>query len=166
MLGEQSITLPPARPSAFVRHQKLIVGVVLIALAIGYLITTSIQNTAVYYHTIPEIRARQLGPTEMVRVNGWVREGTIEKFADGSGARFLMYDANDPSQTMVVTYKGLLPDTFVDGSEVVVEGKLVAGGAAGTTGRAPIVLPNGSTSDLQFEASTLLAKCPSKFEAA
>jgi cytochrome c-type biogenesis protein CcmE len=163
MLGEQSIPLPPARPSAFVRHQKLIIGVVLIGLAIGYLIATSIQNTAVYYHTIPEIRARQLGPNEVVRVNGWVRPGTIEKFPDGSGARFLMYDAADPSQTMVVTYRGLLPDTFVDGSEVVVEGKL---NSSGGTARAPMTLASGATSDLQFEATTLLAKCPSKFEAA
>lgn len=145
MLGEQSISLPPSRPSVFVRHQKLIVGVVLLVLAVGYLITTSIQNTAVYYFTIPEVKARQLAPGEMVRVNGLVRAGTIEKFADGSGARFLMEDATDPSQTMAVTYKGLIPDTFVDGSEVVVEGKLSAAGA--------------------FDASTLLAKCPSKFEA-
>ena len=163
MLGEQPMLLPHARPSAFVRHQKLIIGVLLIGLAVGYLIATSIQNTAVYYHTIPEVRARQVGPNEIVRVNGWVRAGTIERFPDGSGARFLMYDAADPSQTMVVTYRGLLPDTFVDGSEVVVEGKVFSSGA---NGRAPLVLASGVTSDLQFEATTLLAKCPSKFEAA
>lgn len=162
MLGEQSVFLPPTRSSTLGRYQKPLVAITLIALAVGYLIATSIQNTAVYYHTIPEIRARQLGPNEVVRVNGWVREGTIEKFPDGSGARFLMYDAGDPTQTMVVTYRGLLPDTFVDGAEVVIEGKLVSG----AIGRPPVVLASGATSDLQFEATTLLAKCPSKFEAA
>jgi cytochrome c-type biogenesis protein CcmE len=165
MLGEQSVSLPPVRSSSLARYQKPLVAFTLIALAVGYLIATSIQNTAVYYHTIPEIRARQLGPNEVVRVNGWVREGTIEKFPDGSGARFLIYDAGDPTQTMVVTYRGLLPDTFVDGAEVVIEGKLVSGAGA-TSGRPPVVLASGATSDLQFEATTLLAKCPSKFEAA
>ncbi|MCS6802066.1 MAG: cytochrome c maturation protein CcmE [Chloroflexota bacterium] len=163
MLGEQSISLPAARVSPLTRYQKPVIAAVLVALAIGYLITTSLQTTAVYYHTIPEIRARQLAPNEIVRVNGWVREGTIEKFPDGSGARFLMYDSKDPSQTMVVTYRGLLPDTFVDGAEVVVQGKLIR---SGTDGRPPLILASGATSDLEFEATTLLAKCPSKFEAA
>jgi cytochrome c-type biogenesis protein CcmE len=148
MLGEQSISLPqpPARTSPLVRYQKVLILAGLLILAVGYLIATSIQNTAVYYLTITELRARSLTPGEIVRVNGWVQTGTIEKAPDGTSVRFVMYDKADPSQTLVVSYRGLIPDTFVDGAEVVVEGKLLANG--------------------QFEATTLLAKCPSKFEAA
>jgi cytochrome c-type biogenesis protein CcmE len=44
------------------------------------------------------------------------------------------------------SYTGVVPDTFKDGSEVVVKGKLGAGGFT--------VEPNG-----------VMAKCPSKYEA-
>ena len=52
----------------------------------------------------------------------------------------------DGEHELRVSYDRETPDTFVDGSEVVVEGSLG---------------PNGV-----FVARTLLAKCPSKYEAA
>ncbi len=147
MLGEQSIGVPPrqSRVSALVKHQKFLIGGLILLLAVGYLIATSMQNTSVYYFTISEVQARTLAPGENVRVNGKVTDGTISMESTAAGARFVMHDENDPSRTMTVNYKGLVPDTFKDGSEVVVEGKL---------------LPSG-----EFEANTLLAKCPSKFTA-
>ena len=48
--------------------------------------------------------------------------------------------------TMSNRYHGIVPDTFVDNADVVVEGRLAGDGT--------------------FEAHTLLAKCPSKYEAA
>ena len=48
----------------------------------------------------------------------------------------------DDGGTLPVVYKGLVPDIFAPGIQVVVEGHYVNG---------------------VFEASTLLAKCPSKF---
>jgi cytochrome c-type biogenesis protein CcmE len=47
--------------------------------------------------------------------------------------------------TYPVVYRGLAPDTFTDGVEVVVEGRLQ---------------PDGT-----FRATTLLAKCGSRYEA-
>jgi cytochrome c-type biogenesis protein CcmE len=47
---------------------------------------------------------------------------------------------------MLVAYHGIIPDTFVDDAAVVVEGQLQDDGT--------------------FRAHTLLAKCPSKYEAA
>ena len=52
----------------------------------------------------------------------------------------------DGGRELPVRYHGIIPDTFVDDADVVVEGAL---GADGT-----------------FAAHTLLAKCPSKYEAA
>jgi len=52
----------------------------------------------------------------------------------------------DGKVTYPVIYKGLVPDTFSDSADVVVEGRL---DAAGT-----------------FHATTLLAKCASRYEAA
>ena len=47
---------------------------------------------------------------------------------------------------LAVNYHGIIPDTFVDGADVVVEGAL--------------------STDGTFDAHTLLAKCPSKYESA
>ena len=51
----------------------------------------------------------------------------------------------DLGKEVKVTYVGLVPDTFKDGSEVVVEGR-------------------GRADDL-FEADSLMAKCASKYQA-
>ena len=57
--------------------------------------------------------------------------------------RFVMTDGG---ASMPVNYHGIIPDTFVDGADVVVEGQIDGSGT--------------------FQAHTLLAKCPSKYEAA
>jgi cytochrome c-type biogenesis protein CcmE len=80
------------------------------------------------------------------RINGKVLAGSIDRKADGQRVLFTLADVKDASVTLPVDYTGIIPDTFVDGADVVVEGRR---------------LPNGT-----FEATTLLAKCPSKYEAA
>ena len=52
----------------------------------------------------------------------------------------------DGKATYKVDYRGLIPDTFSDSVDVVVEGRLGADGV--------------------FHATTLLAKCASRYEAA
>lgn len=146
MLGEHSLgTAAKPSQSILVKNQKFFFGALIVALAIGYLVATSLQNTAVYYLTIPELRARPASAAEIVRVNGKVVNGTISQTGSGQGVRFVMHDEKDAATSMVVSYKGLIPDTFQDNADVVVEGKLNASG--------------------EFDAVTLLAKCPSKFTA-
>ena len=55
-------------------------------------------------------------------------------------------DIERPGTTFPVHYQGPLPDTFQEGADVVVEGKYSAAGG--------------------FEATTLLTKCGSRYEAA
>ncbi len=56
------------------------------------------------------------------------------------------FNVTDGQAAIPVEYHGVVPDTFVDGADVVVEG--------------------GLRQDGTFVASNLLAKCPSKYEAA
>jgi cytochrome c-type biogenesis protein CcmE len=72
-----------------------------------------------------------------------VADGTIVRMPTGQDVTFVVTDGD---ATLPVRYHGIIPDTFVDGADVVVEGQL--------------------TGDGTFEAHTLLAKCPSKYEAA
>lgn len=77
------------------------------------------------------------------RVNGQVKAGTIDRQPSGMDVRFTITDGE---ADMPVRYHGIIPDTFVDGADVVVEGSMAGDGT--------------------FVASNMLAKCPSKYEAA
>ncbi len=138
---QQAPTLPAAassapRPTVIVAAAALILGVV-------YLILTATQTSTVYYLTVGELLEE--GPTvhgRQLRVAGDVTPGSVHKEDAGLVLRFLMQDG---SGRIPVTYRGKpVPDIFGEDVQVVVEGKY---GADGT-----------------FVASTLLAKCPSKFD--
>jgi len=98
----------------------------------------------VFYLTVEELRARGSEVYgEDVRVSGHVEEGTIDSNPMSMEHRFVI---TADGERLSVFYKGVAPDTFKDGAEVVVEGKYDPSGL--------------------FLAENLLAKCPSKYEEA
>lgn len=96
-----------------------------------------------YYLSVSEFVAAPDRLSEGFRINGKVAEGSIQRMPNGQDVAFVVTDG---AATLPVTYHGIIPDTFVDGADVVVEGRLNAEGT--------------------FQAHTLLAKCPSKYESA
>jgi cytochrome c-type biogenesis protein CcmE len=112
-----------------------------IVLAVGYLITSSTSQTLVYYYSVEEFQA-QLDRLQSrgIRING--KAAGIE--TRGGECRFQVVGEQE---SMEVVYQGLLPDTFKEGSEVVIEGRWDPAGR-------------------HFKATTVLAKCPSKYEGA
>ena len=124
---------------------KFLIGGALVLGTSGYLAATSIRDTATFYLTPTELATKIAGDARFVdrgvKVGARVVTGTIER--DPSG-RSLSFKMTDGEHTYAVNYRGIAPDTFTDGVDVVVEGKL---GADGT-----------------FHATTLLAKCASRYE--
>jgi len=122
---------------------KILVAVGALVVGFAVLFGVGLKGSMVYYLTVGEFLDRQghedLG--DNFRVNGNVVAGSIVRPPGRMGADFQMTDG---TRTLGVRFAKETPDTFVDGSEVVVEGTL---GADGT-----------------FVAHTLLAKCPSKYE--
>lgn len=116
-----------------------------VILGMGVLLWAGLDRPGgmVYYHTVSEFMQLEARSTDGFRVNGKVVEGSIERMATGQDVAFVM---SDGQTVMPVRYHGIIPDTFVDGADVVVEGTL--------------------QDDEVFTAHTLLAKCPSKYEAA
>ena len=110
--------------------------------AVGYLFIAGMKDSMVYYLTLEELAAAPPRQGEGVRLAGWVKEGSITGSALDGQVAFTMTDGD---REMPVRYKGQVPDTFEDGAEVVVEGIFLGH---------PV-----------FEASSMLAKCPSKYEA-
>ena len=121
---------------------KFIIGGVIIAITAGYLIYSAAQGSAAYYMTVSEVRA--LGPqTRNVRVSGLIVDGSV---VWEPRDLLLQFEMVDEGGTLPVSYTGARPDMFKDGAELVVEGQLGADGV--------------------FQASTLILKCPSKYEEA
>lgn len=139
------------KKSAF-RQKKFIIGGIIILLAIGSLIFYAMMGTTQYYMTVAELKksAATLAPAEQVRVSGVVADGSIQSDPANNTIRFQVYDRNgDPNVTMNVEYKGVVPDTFKPGGDAIMEG----------------VYSTGNNGEL-FTATSLMAKCPSKYEPA
>jgi len=129
------------RGSRLLRAPVLIPALVIVA-ATAYLVITALGSTTAYYMTVSELRGAGASVYgQPVRVAGNVVAGSIQRDPTAFEVRF---DAADASGVLPVVYRGVLPDIFGDGVEVVVEGKYAADGT--------------------FTAGTLLVKCPSKFE--
>jgi len=111
---------------------KFIAGAILVAGTVGFLMTSGIKETGVYFLTPSELASKiETDPTFYnvgVKMGARVVTGTIER--------------DVASQT--ITFEGLAPDTFTDDVDVVVEGRLMADGT--------------------FHATSLLAKCGSRYE--
>ncbi len=123
------------------KQRKFLVGFGVVIAAIGYLIYTGFSESTMYYLTVSELHASPVYAMNM-RLNGHVVTGSIEKGELGTMlVRFLVEEGGRETE---VVYTGLIPDTFKDGSEIVVEGTYA---------------PND-----MFTAHTLFAKCPSKYE--
>jgi cytochrome c-type biogenesis protein CcmE len=126
------------------RVSKVLIGVVLVTSALGYLIYTASRSNLVYYYEIAEARAA-VRPHQQVRLAGDVVAGTVRKSPADSRIDFQIEDASRRNR-VPVTYAGVVPDIFKPGIQVVVEGRFDDRGT--------------------FEADRLTAKCPSKYQAA
>ena len=124
---------------------KFIIGGVLVLGTAGYLMATSIGETGMYYLTPGELTAKVKGDSTFydtgVKMGARVVPGTIERQPGGREVSFRVTDGN---QIIPVTYRGVIPDTFTDSVDVVVEGRYNREGT--------------------FVATTLLAKCASRYE--
>ena len=130
----------------FVSNKKIkfIVGSVLIVSAVAYLITTGISSTSKFFFTVDELASQsQSYHGKGLKVKGNVVMGSIVR---NPNDKFdVAFSIEEKKSVLPVVYKGITPDMFKDGGEVVVEGILMKDGV--------------------FHANTLLTSCPSKYEA-
>jgi cytochrome c-type biogenesis protein CcmE len=122
---------------------KFLVGSGIIVATLCMLAYVGFTQSKTYYHTISELPTLQGASLhQRMRVSGNVRAGSI---AHRSGeVDFVLEEQN---KTLPVSYIGHdpLPDTFKDGAQALVEGK---------------INPDGS-----FVAEQVQAKCASKYQA-
>lgn len=128
-------------------RSKFILGGAIVLGAAGVLMAGAIKDTGIYFLMPAELEAKVAEDPTMigtgVKVGAQVVPGSVQR--DSSG-RMVSFRMTDGRATYPVVYRGIIPDTFSDSVEVVVEGRLDASGT--------------------FQATTLLAKCASRYEAA
>jgi cytochrome c-type biogenesis protein CcmE len=126
------------------RTKFLIGGAVVLGTA-GYLMATSIKETGTYYLTPTELATKLDADPGFrntgVKIGARVVPGSIQREPGGKEYAFRVTDG---ARVVPVVYRGIAPDTFTDGVDVVVEGRMATDGT--------------------FHATTLLAKCASRYE--
>ena len=124
---------------------RAVFSAVIILTALIAVLYTTVSEGAQYYKHVDEVMndpAQWYGKS--MQLHGFVVDKSIERRPDSLDYRFKVKTGE---YTVTALYTGVVPDTFKDGAEVVLSGRLDA--------TAFKVSPNGVT-----------AKCPSKYEAA
>ncbi len=138
-------TFPQTARKPRAKYQvKYLVGLALILGVIVYLIFFGLSSTQQYYKKVGELLAQKATLTgQGVRVGGNLVPSSIQEDIPHNKISFVIADG---AAQLPVSYNGVVPDTFNKATQVIAEGKLN---------------PDGT-----FTASTVLAKCPSKYDAA
>jgi cytochrome c-type biogenesis protein CcmE len=119
------------------KHQRLVLALVALVALIGaaLLAAWALRNQASYFYVPSQIASDPPEPGQAVRLGGMVEQGSLKTQADGVTVNFMVADGE---ARVPVTFTGIVPDLFVEGSGVVAEGSL---------------RPDGT-----FQATNLLAK--------
>ena len=126
------------------KRAKFGVGIGVIVVSMGFLAWLGYGESKTYYHTIAELQTLQgAALSHRMRVGGTVEPGSIRRLT--GRVDFVL---QGEGKTLPVSYVGNdpLPDTFIDKSQALVEGRPA---------------PDG-----RFVAEIVQAKCASKYEAA
>jgi len=106
------------------KHQLLVLvfaGLVAL-LAAAMLAMWGLKDRAAYFVTPLDIAAGKVDESKALRLGGMVERGSIAQQAVGVSIRFVVTDG--PAKQLV-TYRGIPPSLFREGSGVVAEGRLV-----------------------------------------
>jgi cytochrome c-type biogenesis protein CcmE len=104
-----------------------------------------IKDTGVYFLMPAELAEKVASDPSLyevgIRLGGRVVEGSVDR---DIASQTVAFEVTDGQETFPVVYRGIVPDTFSDNVEVVVEGRLMTDGT--------------------LRATNVLAKCGSKYE--
>jgi cytochrome c-type biogenesis protein CcmE len=108
------------------KHQRLVLVVLALVaiLAAGALAAWALKNQASYFYVPSEIVANPPAADRGVRLGGMVKAGSLTTAADGVTMHFVV---DDGKAQVPVTFAGITPDLFKEGSGVVAEGHMISG---------------------------------------
>jgi cytochrome c-type biogenesis protein CcmE len=107
------------------KHQRLVLVILAVAAVLGAVLLAmwGLKDRAAYFYTPADVVAGKARTGEAMRIGGMVETGSVKLDSDGVTTRFIVEDGD---ARVPVTYRGILPDLFREGSGVVAEGRLAA----------------------------------------
>jgi cytochrome c-type biogenesis protein CcmE len=110
-----------ARP----KHQRMVLVTLALFAVLGAVLLAmwGLKDRAAYFYTPADVAAGKASAGKGMRLGGMVERGSVRRDGDGVTTRFIVEDGE---ASVPVTYRGILPDLFREGSGVVAEGQLVA----------------------------------------
>ena len=125
------------------KKSKYLLGFLVIIGVLVYLLSTTFTSSLQYYLTAGELQAKEtLYRGKTLKVAG--KAANIQQIVE-DGKNTYHFNVVEGGASIPISYAGFVPDTFKEGAEVVVTGKLLADGT--------------------IQSSEILAKCASKYEA-
>ena len=122
---------------------RAVISAAVLLIATTLVLYATVASGAQYYKKVDEV---MVSPAQWygknMQLHGFVVADSIEKRRESLDYRFKLRNGD---HAVLANYTGIVPDTFKDGAEVVLTGRLG---------------PDG------FHATDMTAKCPSKYEAA
>ncbi len=113
-----------------------------VAGAVGFLVWGDAgEGVLEYVYADEVVEAPERFTAREFQVHGLVVEGTVRQKKGGAGD--YTFEIEYEGQRLPVHYADMVPDTFAEGGEVVLTGRLIDG---------------------RIEATEMSAKCPSKYE--
>ena len=108
------------------KNQRLVLVVAAgVAVLIAVLLAMwGLRSQASFFYTPADVVAGKAADGQAARLGGMVEKGSIMHGADGVTIRFVLTDGK--AQTPV-TYRGIVPDLFREGSGAVAEGRIEHG---------------------------------------
>jgi cytochrome c-type biogenesis protein CcmE len=108
------------------KNQRLVLVIAAVAAALVAVLLAmwGLKDRASYFYTPADIAAGKAEPGKAVRLGGMVEKGSITRQADGVTIRFVMTDGKAETP---VTFRGITPDLFREGSGAVAEGRIENG---------------------------------------
>ena len=107
------------------KHQRLtLISLALVAVIGAVLLAMwGLSDRAAYFRTPADIVAGKSADGEPIRLGGMVEKGSLKR-SDGTSVAFIVTDG---AAKVPVTFRGILPDLFREGSGMVAEGRMTQG---------------------------------------
>ena len=115
------------------KNQRLVLlGLALVALVgAAILAMSAMRDQASFFYAPADVARQGLPLDRAVRIGGMVRRGSLHRHPDGVTIDFLVGD--ETPATIAVTYRGITPDLFREGSGVIAAYGIALVGTAALT---------------------------------
>lgn len=107
------------------QRMTLVAGVVAAVALAGFLALRAFQNNVMFYFDPTKVANGEVRPGQRFRLGGMVVRGSLERTA---GTMDVKFRVTDNLHEVPVVYSGVLPDLFKEGTGMVADGQLDAGG--------------------------------------